>query len=160
MRRSDRNIVEKKRRHTIKNTIISTTDKVIKFVGQTFCGANHDYTMLKSELPPEKQWFTAVEVFVDLGYQGIKTDYKGEKIQIPNKKPKKSKANPNTQLTDEQKRENHMLATIRIMVENAICGMKRYNVLNHRYRNRRTNFSDDIIGICAGLWNLMITNST
>ncbi len=76
-----------KKRHTIKNTVMSTLDKVILFVGKTFVGHTHDYTMLKEEFPPEKAWFEFVQVLVDLGYQGILTDYDGDDIQIPHKKP-------------------------------------------------------------------------
>jgi len=50
--------------------------------------------MLKNEFSPEHQWFEAINVIVDLGYQGIKADYKGEQIDIPHKKPRKSKTNP------------------------------------------------------------------
>ncbi len=142
-----------KKRHTIKNTVMSTLDKVILFVGKTFVGHTHDYTMLKEEFPPEKAWFEFVQVLVDLGYQGILTDYDGDDIQIPHKKPRKSKKNPVTSLSDEQKAENQALSKIRIFVENAICGLKRYNILVHRFRNHKKSFDDDVIGIAAGLWN-------
>lgn len=112
--------------------------------------------MLKAELPPDQPWFEGIEVAVDLGYLGITTDYQGEAITIPHKKPRKSKSNPTPQLTDTQKAENTAVLKIRIVVENAICGVKRYNILNHRYRNRVANFDDDVIGICAGLWNFLL----
>jgi hypothetical protein len=35
-----------------------------------------------------------LEVWVDLGYQGIQSDYQGAMIEIPHKKPRKSQANP------------------------------------------------------------------
>ena len=44
------------------------------------------------------------------------------------------------------------LSHIRIFVEHAIGGMKRYNILVHSFRNHKENFEDDVIGICAGLW--------
>ena len=78
---------------------------------------------------------------VDLGYQGILTDYVGEDIHLPHKKPRKSKNNPETSLTDEQKLENQALSKIRIFVENAIGGLKRYNILVHRFRNHRKSFA-------------------
>ncbi len=115
--------------------------------------------MLKAELPPDQPWFANIAVAVDLGYLGITTDYQGEAIDIPHKKPRKSKANPNPQLTDAQKAENTAVSKIRIVVENAICGIKRYNILNHRYRNRTVNFDDDVIGICAGLWNFLLVST-
>lgn len=127
--------------------------QIILFVGLTFSGHTHDYKMLKEEFPPEEAWFEFLEVLVDLGYQGILTDYVGEGIQVPHKKPRKSKKNPVTSLTDEQKADNRALSKIRIFVENAICGLKRYNILVHRFRNHKESFDDDVIGIAAGLWN-------
>lgn len=139
---------------------MSTLDKVILFVGQTFAGHTHDYTMLKEEFPPEKAWFEFLQVLVDLGYQGILTDYVGNEIQVPHKKPRKSKKNPATSLSAEQRAENQALSKIRIFVENAICGLKRYNILVHRFRNHKKSFDDDVIGIAAGLWNFNLNYST
>jgi hypothetical protein len=136
--------------------VISTLDKFIVFLGRTFTGHNHDYTMLKQELPPELDWFTDIGVLVDLGYLGIQTDYVGQQIEVPFKKPRKSKKNPDPQLTDEQKAANRALSQVRIFVENAIGGIKRYNILIHRFRNFKANFEDDVIGICAGLWNFAL----
>lgn len=133
--------------------MISTLDKVILFLGQTFAGHTHDYTMLKAEFPPEEAWFEFLQVLVDLGYQGILKDYVGEAIHLPHKKPRKSQKNPVTSLTDEQKAENQALSKIRVFVENAIGGLKRYNILVHRFRNHKESFDDDVIGIAAGLWN-------
>lgn len=146
----------KKKRHTLKNTVISTVDKVILFVGRTFTGHNHDYTMLKAELPPEEDWFSDLQVWVDLGYLGITTDYAGDQINIPTRKPRKSKSNPEPQLTPKQTATNRAISQIRIFVENAIGGIKRYNILVHRFRNHKENFEDDVIGICAGLWNFSL----
>ena len=137
----------------MKNTLMSTMDKVIFFVGETFFGHKHDYIMLKEEFPPEEAWFEFFQVLVDLGYQGILSDYVGDRIQTPHKKPRKSKKNPVTSLSEEQKAENKALSKIRIFVENAICGLKRYNILVHRFRNHKKSFDDDVISIAAGLWN-------
>jgi len=52
---------------------------------------------------------------------------------------------------------NKALSQIRIFVEHAIGGMKRYNILVHSFRNRTEHFEDDAIGICAGLWNLILS---
>lgn len=58
-------------------------DKWLVFVGRTLSGHNHDYSMLKQEQPPDLDWFRNLEVWVDLGYQGIRSDYDGEMIEIP-----------------------------------------------------------------------------
>jgi len=113
--------------------------------------------MLKQEFPPELDWFTDINVRVDLGYLGIQSDYRGDRIDIPTKKPRKSKKNPNPQLNDAQKAANTVLSQIRIFIEHAIGGMKRYNILVHTFRNRIENFEDDVIGVCAGLWNLVLS---
>jgi len=148
--------VEKKE-HTLKNTVMSLPDKFIVFLGRTFSGHNHDYSMLKQELPPEVDWFTELNVLVDLGYLGIKSDYRGDQIVVPHKKPRKSKKNANPQLSEEHKAANTALSQVRIFVEHAIGGMKRYNILVHSFRNHKENFEGDVIGICAGLWNLVLS---
>ena len=142
--------------HTIKNTVIASSDKVILFIGQTFSGHHHDYAMFKTEFPSEEKWFENLKLKLDLGYQGIKTDYPDADVDIPFKKPRKSKKNPNPQLSDEQKAYNCAVSRARIYVENAIGGMKRFNCLVHRFRNRLEGFVDDVIAICAGLWNALL----
>jgi len=130
---------------------------VIVFLGYTFSGHSHDYTMLKAELSPDLDWFVGLSVLVDLGYLGLQTDYAGELIERPHKKPRKSKCHPDTCLTDSQKADNKALSRIRIVVEHAIGGMKRYNILVYRFRNHRDNFQDHVIAISAALWNFSLT---
>ena len=96
---------------------MSLPDKVIVFVGRTFSGHHHDYSMLKQEFPPELDWFEDIHVRVDLGYQGIQSDYKGDQIEIPTKKPRKSKKNPAPQLSDEQKAANKALTHRSLILE-------------------------------------------
>jgi len=62
---------------------MSLPDKLIVFLGRTFSGHHHDYTMLKQELPPHLDWFTDIHIRVDLGYLGIQADYRGDQIDIP-----------------------------------------------------------------------------
>ena len=136
---------------------MSLPDKLIVFLGRTLRGHNHDYSMLKQEFPPEVDWFTDIKVRVDLGYLGIQSDYRGEQIDIPTKKPRKSHKNPNPQLSEEHRAANTALSRVRIFIEHAIGGMKRYNILVHSFRNRSENLEDDVIGVCAGLWNLVLS---
>ena len=146
-----------KKQHTLKNTVMSFPDKFIVFLGRTFSGHNHDYSMLKQEFPPELDWFAGLNVRVDLGYLGMQSDYRGEQIDMPTKKPRKSQKNLNPQLSDEQKATNKALSQIRIFIEHAIGGMKRYNILVHAFRNRKADFEDDAVGVCAGLWNFVLS---
>jgi len=136
---------------------MTTTEKVILFVGHTFSGHHHDYTMLKAELPPALDWFADLIVRVDLGYLGIRTDYAGPQLEHPHKKPRKSKHQPDTCLTEVQKAENKALSQLRIVIEHVIGGMKRYTILVDRFRNQRENFQDEVIAVCAALWNFSLT---
>jgi hypothetical protein len=86
-----------------------------------------------------------------LGYQGIQSDYKGNQIDLPTKKPHNSKKNLNPELTPEQQAWHKVLSQARIFIEHAIGGMKRYTIVVHRFRHHKTHFEDDAIGICAGL---------
>ena len=113
--------------------------------------------MLKQELPPEVDWFADLKVRVDLGYLDIKSDYRGDQIAIPTKKPRKSQKNPNPQLSDEQRAANTAVSRVHIFIEHAIGGMKLYNILVHTFRNHIEHFEDDVIGVCAGLWNLVLS---
>jgi len=136
---------------------MSLPNKLIVFLGRTLRGHHHDYSRLKQEFPPELDWFTDLHVHIDLGYLGIRSDYRGDQLDIPTKKPRKSQKNPNPQLSDAQKVANKVLSQVRICIEHAIGGMKRYNILVHTFRNRIENFEDDVIGVCAGLWNLVLS---
>lgn len=111
--------------------------------------------MFKEEFPPGQQWFALICVLVDLGYLGIKKDYPEAEIHIPHKKPRKSKKNPAPELNQTQKEENRAVSQIRIFVEHAIGGMKRFGILVQSFRNRKDDFVDDVVAISAGLWNFL-----
>jgi hypothetical protein len=142
-----------KKQHTLKHTVMSLPNQWIVFLGRTFSGRHHDYIMLKQEFPPALDWFTDLHVRVDFGYLGIQSDYRGDRMDIPTKKPRKSQKNPTPQLREDQKAANTVLSQVRIFIEHAIGGMKHYNILVHVFRNRKADFEDDAVGICAGLWN-------
>ena len=118
-----------------------------------YVGKAHDYSILKAEFQPESDWFKDLEVRLDLGYQGFDKEYKCKKLFIPHKKPKKS------ELTDNQKAENKNIASERIKVEHSIGGMKRYRILSERLRVHDFDLYDDILGVCAGLWNFYLEHN-
>src|SRR5437870_2527047 len=136
---------------------MSLPDQWIVFLGRTLRGHHHDDTMLQQAFPPEVEWFTDMKVRVDRGYLGMQSDYRGDQIALPTKKPRKSHKNPNPPLSEEQRAANTALSRVRIFIEPAIGGMKRYNILVHTFRNRIEHFEDDVIGVCAGLWNLVLS---
>jgi hypothetical protein len=92
-----------------------------------------------------------------LGYVGMQSDDHGDRIDLPTKKPRKSQKNPNPQLRDAQKVAKKVLSQVRIFIEHAIGGMKRSNILVHGFRNRKADFEDDAIGVCAGLWHFVLS---
>jgi hypothetical protein len=107
--------------------------------------------MFKAEFPPEQDWFSDLSVRLDLGFFGFEKDYKCKQVYLPNKKPKKQ------ELTPEQKTENTLLARERIVVEHSIAGLKRYRILSDRLRMHDLDLYNQVLGVCAGLWNFRLS---
>jgi len=139
--------------HTVKNTVIATPSQMILFVGTTVLGAIHDYRLLKEEFPPQFNWFKRLGVWIDLGYIGFAKSYQTKNLNIPYKKPYKTKNNPDPKFTPAQKEHNRQVSKVRVKVENAIGGAKRYNILVQRFRNKSKMLRDKAIFYAAGLWN-------
>ncbi len=117
----------------------------IIYVGQLFCGSQVDFTLFKKELA--RFDYAHKQVWVDLGFTGIKNYLPEEQVQIGHKKPK------NKELTKEQKLHNQHVSKVRVVVEHAIGGMKRYFILRHENRIRLRNKISDAVEMCASLWN-------
>ena len=146
----------KKKRHTVKNTVMANVRQKILFLGYTVAGSRHDYGLFKTEFAPGQDWFARFKVWVDLGYLGFQNDYTTLELRIPHKKRRKSKTNPNPTLTEEQKAQNQEMSRVRVVVENAICRMKRFRVLTDVFRNRVPTFIDDVALAAAGLANWLL----
>ena len=129
----------------------------IYYVSDFYDGSNVDFGLFKKEFPPGKGWFKKKKVIVDLGFQGIKKLYEAREIIIGEKKPKKSEGNPKPKLTPEQKKRNTEVSRERIYVEHSIGRLKKFRILKNRCRLKCQNFKNQIIGICAGLWNYELT---
>lgn len=139
---------------------MSNRKKRILYLSQPYCGAVHDYAIMKNEFDPEQGlWFDEHGLFVDLGFLGVEKDYKINQLHIPFKRPKrKSKKDPKIEFTEEQKIHNKSVSKIRIFVEHAIGGLKRYRFLSDRLRCRDAVFYSRVAGIAAGLWNFQLTH--
>ena len=147
----------KKKFCAFKNTIITSRNKFIYFLSKTvFAGKIHDFNLFKSDFLSFKNAFKDHILWVDLGYLGIKNLWTASAIHIPHKFPRKSKNNLNPSLTVEQKRHNTFVGKNRVVVENAIAGMKRYNILVNKFRNKTIEFADEMIELSAGLWNFKV----
>ena len=133
--------------------VLATRKKFIKYLSYAYHGTSHDLSMLRSELPADEgAWFSDHVVHVDLAYQGLGNDYTCKQLSIPFKKPRGG------ELTQEQKNANKERSAIRVVVENAIAGLKRYRFLSDRLRCRKIVRYNKIIGVCAGLWNISLTH--
>ncbi len=136
----------KKKSHTKKNLIISDKKRRILMLSPTVSGKEHDYSMLKNwnimqAIPKD------IPILVDLGFQGIRSDFSHTKLMIPHKKPK------NGELSETEKSQNKAFSSVRVLVEHAIGGVKRLKSLTDPYRNRKDNFSDQLMMVGCGLWN-------
>ncbi len=127
--------------------VISTKKRWIGFLSPIYPGRHHDFSVLKTCLSPEKQWFRKFKVRLDLGFLGFDKLYSCQAFFLPFKKPK------GQELTDAQQAVNKKQARERVVVEHALGGLRRYRILSDRLRLHDLERYDDILGICAGLWN-------
>lgn len=136
----------KKKRHMRKNIVVTNEKKSILVLTPSKHGKVHDKrlegkTLLDVRLPEE------VTAIVDTGFQGFQRLHAN--TLIPKKKP------PGGFLTDAEKSMNRLISSVRINVEHAIGGMKRFSAVSHIYRNKN-GFDDQLVRAAAGLWNLHV----
>lgn len=127
------------------------------YISPLFSGKTHDYAILKQVFPFEKGCFQDQEVFVDLGFIGIKKDYEIENLQIPHKK-KRVKKGENNALTQAQKDENKVIGSQRVVVEHSIGELKRCRILQQTLRIRKKSLLEQLVGIAASLVNFRKRN--
>lgn len=144
-----KNYSGKKKHHSRKNVVMSDERKKILYLSPTKPGKMHDKKITDKasfiRCIPED-----VAIWSDTGFQGIQKQHKN--VLMPKKKPK------GRCLTVDEKQENKIISSIRIVVENAVAGIKRYNCLTNTFRNK--NGSDDMMmNICSGLWNFHLEMS-
>lgn len=140
----------KKKRHTKKNTIVAGEDKEIRYLGPTVEGKKHDYGSFKDEFPTELSGKPPPDdrrFWTDLGYKGIEEDYPWLNVIQPRKKPR------GRNLTEDEKVVNKLISGVRVKVEHAIGGVKRFGIVLDVFRNRRDGFDDKVMVISCGLWN-------
>lgn len=134
----------KKKRHTIKNNVVSDRrTRKIKVLSETCEGKRHDKKLADEQDIPYPKGST---LWKDTGFQG----YEPETITTyqPIKKPK------GKELTAEQKERNRLIAKKRIRVEHSIGGVKTFGIVRHIFRNMRAGFDDMVMETACGLHNL------
>jgi hypothetical protein len=148
--RQKENYSGKKKRHTRKNLIITDKKKRIGFLSKTVEGKRHDFEMLKNLAPPE---FIPKNVRqrVDLGFKGYQKQYPDHLISMPVRKPRTK------ELSKTVKEQNYRKSSLRVLVEHAIGGAKRFRITADIFRNKLKNFDDTVMLISSGLWNYHLT---
>jgi len=130
----------------VTNNIIGHTEtQTVCFLSKTYPGKRHDKRICDDEqyvFPP------FAELAQDTGFQG----HQPENVIIyqPKKKPK------GRELEIDELFINSVISSVRIKVENIICGVKRCRILKDTFRNHVEGFADTAIEIACGLHNLRV----
>jgi hypothetical protein len=134
----------KKKTHTRKNIVGCDEKRRILFLSKSKNGKLHDKKALDKscliEILPKE-----LTVWVDKGFRGINKKCKS-KIMIPKHNSKK---NP---LSKIDKLNNAVISGIRMTVEHAINGIKRFGIIANPFRNKN-GLDDKFTELCSGLWN-------
>ena len=140
----------KRKKHTVKNLYtINQKELIIYKTKHKQVGRKHDYKVYKDNHPNIPKDVTSM---YDLGFFGVETDYSKQKSSLPIKRKKNQIL---TKKEEEEYNRNHSLR--RIVVEHAICRLKKYRIMNDVFRNRLRKY-DRISDMVAGLVNYRIMN--
>ena len=135
----------KKKQHTLKNNLMITLESKVVLLTPSYQGRIHDKRIADAtdyRLP------SGSVLYQDSGFQGFRLP--GINIIQPKKKPK------GRELTVEEKENNRAISSIRIRVEHAIGGIKRYRIVKDKLRNSKIGFSDSVMETCCGLHNFRL----
>lgn len=136
----------KKKRHTVKNNVISDKrTRKIKVLSPTVAGKKHDKKLADEQAIP---FPPGSKLWKDTGYQGYEPD--DVHTFQPRKKPKGG------ELTLEDKERNATIASQRIGVEHSIGGVKVFRIVHDVFRNMREGFDDLVMETACGLHNLRV----
>lgn len=136
----------KKKRHTRKNLVLTDGRKRVLVLSPTVEGKRHDFPLLKDAGWPEAIPKT-VPIHADSGFQGFVAAYPGHAVSMPRKKPKGGTLSP------QQKGWNTRRRRVRVLVEHALAGVKRFRIVSDTFRNKREEFADRAMLLTSGLWN-------
>lgn len=142
----------KKKRHTVKNLIMADKHKRIGFLSETESGRKHDFEILKEHAPP-KYIPTTIKQHMDLGFKGYQAQFPVHKISMPEKKSR------NKELCKTKREKNKKKSSWRVLVEHAICGVKRLRITTDVFRNKLKGAEDKAMLISCGLWNYHLSMS-
>jgi hypothetical protein len=135
----------KKKCHTLKNLLVIDETCQICFLSATYEGKANGKSLADLEgyrLPPGSC------LFQDLGFQGfVLADVT---IIQPKKKP------PGGELTPPEKATNRRISAIRLRIEHAIGGVKRFRIVKDKIRLLKDRIRDTVMETCCGLHNFRL----
>jgi len=124
---------------------MSNPQRKILYLSDTYEGSVHDKKICDEDPFDFQQ---EIELLQDLGYQGHTP--KNAKVQMPVKRSKYKK------LTEEEKQENKMKSSRRVVVEHAISGIKRCRIVKDKFRYRRYGYDDLVMELACSLHNFRV----
>lgn len=137
----------KKKGHAVKNILLINVLCRIVFLSGTCEGKKHD-KKAADEAGYGEKFPKGSRLGQDTGFQGF--DGGDAEIIQPVKKPK------GRNLTEEEKAGNKKVSGIRIRIEHAISGVKRYRIIKDKIRNWGKGFRDMVMETCCGLHNFRL----
>jgi len=135
----------KKKCHTVKNILVIDTHCKIRLLTHTCEGKKHDK---KAADEAGYSFPEGSALYQDTGFQGF--TLAGVTILQPKKKPR------GKELTLEEKEDNRLISKIRVRIEHAIGGVKRYRIVKDKIRNWKQGFRDKVMETCCGLHNFRL----
>ena len=129
----------------MKNNVLTNILCKVLFLTDTVEGKRHD-----KKLADETEYTLpkGSRLAQDTGFQGFKLDQVA--ILQPKKKP------GGKELSDLEKDINQWHASLRVRIEHAIGGVKRYRIVKDKIRNWKTGFRDAVFETCCGLHNFRL----
>ncbi len=141
----------KKKRHTLKQIVISTPSGIIVDQSPSVGGRPHDFKVLKDDHAAravcEEFKDYRVTLYGDSGFDGMSA------LGVPLEVRLNEKARRNHPLTREQKKLNRLRSGTRIKIEHTFSRRKKYAIASDIYRNRDEDY-DQAMNIVGGLVNL------
>lgn len=134
-----------KKRHTVKNTLVTDKHQEVIFLGDTETGKIHDKRLLEED---DITFPKGTILHQDTGYQGYKPE--GVRIEQPKKKPR------GKELSEEDKAQNSKKSSRRVRAEHSISGVKRLRIVLDEIRLYGEEVKDQVMEIACAMHNLRV----
>lgn len=141
----------------MKNLVLATEEKRVVFLSETREGSASEKRMADeadlwfgehTEAVGEADREALVALLVDLGFPAYRAG--GASVLRPHKKPRGG------ELTPQQKKDNQMHASERVVVEHAISGVKVWRVVKEVLRSWLHERRDRVMYLACGLHNFRL----